>query len=134
MVQYSIVLLCPLYKSLDFTATTYNYCQWPVTFILQRDRKDSWRSQGVLKNPPPPLHTIRMTKCKAYIPPERKIPGVGGWRWAMPPTPAFCVGDTNMLVYFGVTPDANPRRQSVEYRWRWVLALGLCVGHVHFMR
>ena len=34
----------------------------------------------------------------AYIPPERKIPGVGGWRWAMPPTPAFCVGDTNMLV------------------------------------
>ena len=31
-----------------------------------------------------------------------KIPGVGGWRWAMPPTPEFCVGDTNMLVYFGV--------------------------------
>ena len=22
---------------------------------------------------------------------------------AMPPTPEFCVGDTNMLVYFGVT-------------------------------
>ena len=21
----------------------------------------------------------------------------------------------------------------VEYRWRWVLALGLCVGHVHFI-
>ena len=36
--------------------------------------------------------------CKAYIPPERKIPGVGGWRWAVPPTPEFCVGDTNMLV------------------------------------
>ena len=36
-----------------------------------------------------------------------------------------------MLVYFGVTPDANPivcvtsdanpRRQSVEYRWRWAV-------------
>ena len=24
---------------------------------------------------------------KAYIPPERKISGVGGWRWAMPPMP-----------------------------------------------
>ena len=36
--------------------------------------------------------------CKAYIPPERKIPGVGAWRWAMPPTPGFCIGDTNMLV------------------------------------
>ena len=21
----------------------------------------------------------------------------------------------------------------MEYRWRWVLALGLCVGHVHFI-
>ena len=27
----------------------------------------------------------------------------GAWRWAVPPTPEFCVGDTNMLVYFGVT-------------------------------
>ena len=26
-----------------------------------------------------------------------------GWRLAMPPTPEFCVGDTNMLVYFGIT-------------------------------
>ena len=29
---------------------------------------------------------------KAHIPQERKIPGVRGWRWAMPPTPEFCVG------------------------------------------
>ena len=42
-------------------------------------------------------------KPKAYIPLRRKIPGVGAWRWAMPQTPEFCVGDTNMLVYFGVT-------------------------------
>ena len=54
--------------------------------------------------------------CKAYIPLQRKIPGVGGWRWAMPPTPEFCVGDTNMLEptqtlasgVICVTPDANP--------------------------
>ena len=50
---------------------------------------------------------------------------------------------TNMLVYFGVapdanpkicvTPDANPRRQSVEYRWHWASGVGAGVGHVHFM-
>ena len=28
---------------------------------------------------------------KAYIPLRRKIPGVGGWRWAMPPTPDFAL-------------------------------------------
>ena len=27
----------------------------------------------------------------------------------MPPTPEFCMGDTNMLVYFGVTPNASPK-------------------------
>ena len=32
-----------------------------------------------------------------------------------------------------VTPDANPRRQSVEYRWRWASGVGAGVGHVHFM-
>ena len=50
---------------------------------------------------------------------------------------------TNMLVYFGVTPDAkpkvfvtpdaNPRRQSVEYRWRWVFWRWPCIFHVYFM-
>ena len=44
-----------------------------------------------------------LDELKAYIPLRRKIPGVGGWCWAMPPMPEFCVGDTNMLVYFGVT-------------------------------
>ena len=32
-----------------------------------------------------------------------------------------------------VTPDANPRRQSVEYRWCWASGVGAGVGHVHFM-
>ena len=40
---------------------------------------------------------------------------------------------TNMLVYFGVTPDANPRRQSVEYRWHWVFWRWSCIFHVYFM-
>ena len=78
---------------------------------------------------------------KAYIPLLRKIPGVGGWHWAMPPTPEFCVGDTIMLVYLALG-EANllrwpciflffcvdfirvgyPMRTPfpVEYRWRWV--------------
>ena len=33
---------------------------------------------------------------------------------ALPPTP---IPDANPKIC--VTPDANPRRQSVEYRWRW---------------
>ena len=41
---------------------------------------------------------IYLSVSKAYIPPEHKILGVGGWRWAVPPMPEFCVGDTNMLV------------------------------------
>ena len=64
---------------------------------------------------------------KVYIPLRRKIPGVGGWRWAMPPTPEFCVGDTNMLVYFGVTPDAS------QWNIGWVPTQNTGVGHVHFM-
>ena len=52
---------------------------------------------------------------KAYIPLQRKIPGVGGWRWAMPPKPEFCVGDTNMLVSWSQRKPLNlryPRRQT----------------------
>ena len=37
-------------------------------------------------------------QSKAYNPLRRKIPGVWSWRWAMPPTPEFCVENTNMLV------------------------------------
>ena len=32
-----------------------------------------------------------------------------------------------------VFPDANPRRQPVEYRLRWVPTQNAGVGHVHFM-
>ena len=66
-------------------------------------------------------------KFKADISLRRKNICVGSWRWLRPPTPEFRVGDTNMLVSENakpptpnpkicVTPDANPRRQSVEYR------------------
>ena len=39
--------------------------------------------------------------AKASIPLRRKIPGVGGWRWALPPTPEFCVGDIPTCWYLG---------------------------------
>ena len=46
-------------------------------------------------------------------------------KFALPPTPIPDASQWNI--------GGNPRRQPVEYRWRWVLALGLCVGHVHFI-
>ena len=76
-----------------------------------------------------------------YIPIQRKTTGVGAWRRGLASgvTPKY----TNMLVYFGVTPDvkpkicvtpdANPRRQSVEYRWRWVFWRWPYIFHVYFM-
>ena len=39
---------------------------------------------------------------KAYIPPERKIPGVGGWRWAVHPTPVFCVTQRKIYQHVGI--------------------------------
>ena len=70
---------------------------------------------------------------KAYIPLRRKILASGAGVGQYPPTAEFCVGDTNMLVSENanicVSPNANPRRQPVEYRWRWVSG----VGHVYFM-
>ena len=46
---------------------------------------------------------------------------------ALPPTP---IPDANPKIW--VTPDANPRRQSVEYSWRWVPTQNAGVGHVYF--
>ena len=50
--------------------------------------------------------------------------------------PIFCVTrrqtpDANPKIC--VSPDSNPRRQSVEYRWPWASGVGAGVGHVHFM-
>ena len=47
---------------------------------------------------------------------------------ALPPTP---IPNANPKIC--VTPDANPRRQSVEYRWRWVPTQNAGVGHVYFI-
>ena len=46
---------------------------------------------------------------------------------ALPPTP---IPDANPKIC--VTPDANPRRQSVEYSWRWVPTQNAGVDHVYF--
>ena len=81
---------------------------------------------------------------KAYIPLRRKTIGVGSWRWLTPPTPHFCLGDTNMLLSENAkTPDAKPKicvlpdaklkRKPVEYRLPWVPTQKSGVGHVHFM-
>ena len=67
--------------------------------------------------PPPPPPTLFFFFffffffTKAYIPPERKIPGVGGWRWAMPPTPDFCVTQRKIYQHVGIIW-RYPRRQS----------------------
>ena len=64
---------------------------------------------------------------KAYIPLRRKNICVGSWRWLRPPTPEFCVGDTDMLVSKNTkTPDAKLKicvTQTQNFR----------IGHVHFM-
>ena len=56
---------------------------------------------------------------------------VGPWRWLSPPTPLFCVGDTNMLVSENakicVSPDAK-HKIGVSSD-----AKPLCVGHVYFI-
>ena len=44
------------------------------------------------------LNFISILQNKAYIPLRRKQSCVGPWRWLSPPTPLFCVADTNMLV------------------------------------
>ena len=75
-------------------------------------------------------------RLKAYIPLRRKIPGVGVgvgqclqrqnfaleiptcWYILALPNAKICVSPDAKLKIF-VSPDANPRCQSVEYRWRW---------------
>ena len=62
---------------------------------------------------------------KAYIPPERKIPGVGGWRWAMHPRPEFCVTQRKIYKHIGIfciswckffaLPDAKPPTPNLKF-------------------
>ena len=94
---------------------------------------------------------LHYRKCKAYIPPERKIPGVGVGVGQCTRRQNFVLPNakyTNMLVYFAlgnahfsrftrrVLPDTFyptrfTRRQSVEYRRP--SGVGAGVGHVHFI-
>ena len=88
---------------------------------------------------------------KAYIPPERKIPGVGGWHWAIHPTPDFCVTQRKIYQHVGIFW-RYPRRQSPTPILKFALpptptpdasqwniggvrlsGVGAGVGHVHFM-
>ena len=66
-----------------------------------------------------------------------------GWRWAMHRTPEFYVTQRKMTHIFRVSPDAKPKvpfyptRNPNASQWNigciGSLALGLCVGHVHFI-
>ena len=97
---------------------------------------------------------IPMPRLIAYIPPERKIPGVGGWRWAVHPTLEFCVSQRKIYQHVGIFcvtwrtsftfhrtrnlkvafyPTRNPNASQWNIGCVGSLALGLCVGHVHFI-
>ena len=53
--------------------------------------------------------------------------------WLSPPTPLFCVGDTNMLVSENAKICVFPDASQWNIGCVGSLALGLCVGHVHFI-
>ena len=73
-------------------------------------------------------------KFKAYIPLRRKISGVRGWRWAMPPTPEFCSQRNPMQnLIFVFYPTRNPNASQWNIGCVGSLALGLCVGHELFI-
>ena len=77
--------------------------------------------------------------------------GVGGWRWAITPVARILRWDTNMLVSeknaknkicicpdakqnkFASLPTQNPNTSQWNIGCVGSLALGLCVGHVHFI-
>ena len=84
---------------------------------------------------------------KAYIPLRRKIRGVGGWRWALPPTPEFLrwryqhVGIfwCYLMLKFASPPTQNlnfalsptPTPHASQWNIGGVGSSG--VGHVYFM-
>ena len=86
----------------------------------------------------------------AHFVPSIKPKCVGGWRWAMPPTPEFCVGDTNMLILeptqtlkfassptqnlkFALALTQNPNASQWNIGCVGHQMQNFCVGHVHFM-
>ena len=82
------------------------------------------------------------TLSKAYIPLRRNIPGVGGWRWAMPPTPKFALeiqtcwyilALPNAKIF--VSPDAKLKICVSPDASQWNIGgVGSSgVGHVYFM-
>ena len=71
------------------------------------------------------LHVGYGPQCTAYIPPERKIPGVRGWRWAMHTTPEFWVTQRKIYQNVGIfcvswrqffaLPDAKPPTPTLKF-------------------
>ena len=65
--------------------------------------------------------------CKAYIPPERKIPGPRLLRWGYQH-----VGILNVKICVSrrQTPDASKWNIGGVGSWRWVFALGMYISCV----
>ena len=60
------------------------------------------------------------------------MPGVGGWRWAMPPMPAFCVTQRKIYQHVGIFCVTRPQTPDAS-QWN-IGGIGSSdVGHVHFM-
>ena len=77
------------YYKLSFHKTTSE------NYSRIKERRREGKAYDLLNNNPLSLYSTATQNS-----------GVGGWRWAIAPTPDFCVGDTNMLVYFALG-DAN---------------------------
>ena len=79
---------------------------------------------------------------KAYIPLRRKIRGVGHWLWGAEPKPGpdatyFALGIPKCwylkMLKFPFPPTQNPNASQWNIGCVGSLALGLCIGHVHFI-
>ena len=100
------------------------YCNLkPLELSLYSTRtQNTWR-RGVALGSAPDARILRY--------PTQNIPTCWYlWRWV---TQIFCVlPDAKPKIC--VTPNANPRRQPVEYRWHWVFWSWPCIFHVEFMK
>ena len=78
----------------------------------------------------------RFLDCKAYIPLRRKIPGIGGWRWTMPPRQNFALGIPIFWHYLMLkfafsltpTPDASQWNIGCVGSQRKMLALAMYIS------
>ena len=85
-------------------------------------------------------------KSKAYISLQHKTIRVGSWHWLRPPTPKFCVGDTNIRylktlkfalpqmgnIKFALPPTQNPNASQWNIGCVGSPTQNFRIGHVYF--